>query len=752
MNSFEAKLKGIGTDKQKLLHEIVVNVLGRNGIIKKYLSDTEYRDAQVQMSQIAGDVLVRVKKCAIIEAPTGSGKSLSYSLPAIIASQMNEAPVFVSTSTKNLQGQLIDKDLPLLQKLFATEFGVDFKFVVCQGRSNYLCLRRLHRMLELESSSKAKKRKKKKSKYEELTIDDNEIETIPEIIQLSIQRQKVKESMATERERKAFDVLMDWYISDPEVGDVRDFGVEVNKGAMTGIWDKVSSTSEECLSWKCPYSSSCYFQKAKKAWEKADLCVINHALFFANKSIELNGGTGVLPDSRFIVFDEADHVQSAAQGFYGTEIHSTWAIRMVERILPHIGEKGCLYDLMGSVKAQQQFAFRANEMIDLSRAFFDDIDKKYLQNSKNGLKRYKAALSVNTKPFLKCLDEFITLFADAIKTYEDCDKDRATDAAAFHTSFTRYKKALEDLTSDLNIDENCYFIEAGFKATRYGKKISLKSIPIDVSKFIQKATEKMYTVYTSATLAAHNQLDYFAGTLGIDLNEAVTTAILPSPFDYQSNCIVYQPLMPRPNSPEFESAIIQNTFDIEKIVEGGIFVLFTAYSTMMNVVEKTRATLEGRGRKILVQGIDGYKDKMIAEFRQHKKAILFGVTSFWVGVDVRGSALSAVIITKMPFERPDEPINEAMKEFLERHGRSYFLDHDLPKATMMIRQGFGRLIRTKTDFGVVVLLDARLDPASPSYKRYGGGVIKSLPPAKIVSNIKEIEKFIKHKQKELKLK
>lgn len=300
----------------------------------------------------------------------------------------------------------------------------------------------------------------------------------------------------------------------------------------------------------------------------------------------------------------------------------------------------------------------------------------------------------------------------------------------------------------MKINENCYFIEAGFKATKYGKKISLKSVPVDVSKFIQKATEKMHTVYTSATLAAHNQLDYFAGTMGIKIDASVATAILPSPFNYEANCVVYQPFMPKPNAPEFETAIVNNVYEIEKIVEGGIFVLFTAYSTMMNVVEATRATLEGRGRKILVQGIDGYKDKMIADFRENKKAILFGVTSFWVGVDVRGSALSAVIITKMPFERPNEPINEAMKEFLERNGRSYFLDHDLPKATMMIRQGFGRLIRTKSDYGIVALLDSRLNPSSPHYKQYGGGVIKSLPPAKIVSNIEEVKHFLKKKQKE----
>jgi len=747
MNNLEAKLKSIGSDKQALIKNMITSVLGEGGLIKKYLPDTEYREAQVDMSHIVADVLVKQKQCAIIEAPTGSGKSLSYSLPAAIASHIHDMPVFVSTSTKNLQGQLIDKDLPLLQKIFLNDFGIDFKYVVCQGRSNYLCLRRLHRMLDLESISKKKKRNKKGSKYEEILMDDIAIEAVPEIVQLSIQRMKVKESLATERERQAFDSLMDWYMGDPKTGDVRDFGVEVNKGAMVSIWEKVCSTSDECLSWKCPYSGSCYFQKAKKSWEKADVCIINHALFFANRAIELNGGTGVLPESQFIIFDEADHVQSSAQGFYGIEMHSTWAVRIAERILPQIGEKGCLYDIVNTVKAQQELAERANHLVGISRAFFDEIDERYLVDSKNGLKRYKEKISVDAAPVISVLDSFIRLFADAETLYTDCDKDKATDARSFHSSFCRYKAALISLTQDINVDENCYFIEAGFKATKYGKKISLKAIPIDVSKFIKKATEGMHCVYTSATLAAHNELNYFAGTLGININNNTVTAILPSPFDYKKNCIVYQPLMPKPSAPEYQQAVIKTVMELEKIINGGIFILFTAYSTMMSVMEATRTSLEQRGRKVLVQGIDGYKDKMIADFRENKTAILFGVTSFWVGVDVRGSALSAVIITKMPFERPDEPINEAMKEFLERNGRSYFLDHDLPKATMMIRQGFGRLIRTRGDYGVVVLLDSRLNSKTPSYKQYGGGVMKSLPDARVVGNIKDVESFFNNKEK-----
>lgn len=747
MNNFETKLKSIGTNRKLVIDDIIVSILGQDGLIQKYLPETEYRASQVDMSKIVANVLIKNKKGAIVEAPTGSGKSLSYSLPAVVASHMHAMPIFISTSTKNLQGQLIDKDLPLLQKLFWNEFGLDFKYVVCQGRSNYLCLRRLHRMLDLESTTK-KRKKKKTSRYEDIAMDDNPIEAIPEIVQLSIQRMKVKESLATERERQAFDILMDWYVSDPKVGDVRDFGVEVNKGAMTSIWDKVCSTADDCLSWKCPYTHSCFFQKAKKSWEKADVCVINHALFFANKAIELNGNTGVLPPSNFIIFDEADHVQGAAQGFYGTEIYSTWAIRMAERILPQVGEKGCLYDLVNTVKAQKELAEKTNNLVGFSKAFFEEIDQVYLSSAKNGLKRYKEPIKVDIAPFLQSINGFIELFADAINAYKDCDKDKATDANSFYLSFTRYKTSLLALTQQINVDKNCYFIEAGFKATKYGKKIGLKAVPIDVSKFIQKATENMYCVYTSATLAAHNELNYFAGTMGIQIDNTIETAVLPSPFDYKSNCIVYQPLMPRPNAPDYENAIIKSILEIETVISGGIFVLFTAYSTMMNVMEATRNTLEQRGRKVLVQGVDGYKDKMIATFRESKTAVLFGVTSFWVGVDVRGSALSAVIITKMPFERPDEPINEAMKEFLERQGRSYFIDHDLPKATMMIRQGFGRLIRTKIDFGMVALLDSRLNPRAPSYKPYGAGVLKSLPNATIVSNIKDVKAFIKRRQQD----
>jgi ATP-dependent DNA helicase DinG len=749
MNELEAQLKGrfCREQRKQLMDALILRVLGQGGLISTVLPQTEYRAPQVTMSQIVGSVLLKDKRSAIIEAPTGSGKSISYSVPAVIASIMLDKSILISTSTKNLQGQLIEKDLPLLQKMFETYLGLPFQYTVCQGRGNYLCLRRLHRMLELQSSNK-KRKKKSKGKYEEINIED--MNEVPEALNIAIQRQKIRENLKTEAERKSFDTLIDWYVSDPSTGDIREFGVEVNKGAMSGIWEKVCSTSDDCMSWKCEYSKKCYFSNAKKVWEKSNICVVNHALFFANRAVVMSGGKAVIPASDTIIFDEADHVQTAAQSFYGLEIHSTWAHRMMERVLPHIGEKGCLYDIISNVKLQQKFINQANVFIESSKVFFDALMTHYLKPGEH-IKRYKDDIVVDTKPLTDGLDEFIDLFARAHQAYENVDKDKASEASSFKNSFSRYKDNLINLTTALS-DESCYFLEMGHKSSKYGAKTSLKSIPIDSSKSISRATDGYYCVYTSATLAANNTLDYFGGTIGVDPNHTdTTTAILPSPFNFQDNCIIYQPSMPQPNSPDFDSATTKEIMAIEPYIKGGIFVLFTSYSAMMNVVDQIRPILETqRNRRVFVQGVDGVKDKMIKKFRADERAVLFGVSSFWVGVDVRGTALSCVIITKMPFERPDEPINEAMREFLKRKNRSYFADYDLPKATMMIRQGFGRLIRTGTDYGLVVLLDPRLNPKSQYRKDYCHAVMKSLPKCPTISSINDVQAFFNKKEKEKK--
>ena len=746
MNEIEAQLRGCfcAEKKSQIMTGLIVRILGSGGLIGKVLPGTEYRESQVTMSQIVGRVLLKEKQSAIIEAPTGSGKSLSYSVPAAIASVISNKPILVSTSTKNLQGQLIEKDLPLLKNMFEQYLGFGFDYIVCQGRSNYLCIRRLHRLLDVQSS--VKKRKRKKRGYDEIKIDDQD--EVPESLMIAIQRQKAKDSLKTEAERKNFDMLMDWYTSNPITGDIREFGVEVNKGAMSGLWERVCSSGDDCMSWKCEYRNSCYFAKAKKTWEEADICVINHALFFANQAVVLGGGKPVIPASDCVVFDEADHVQSAAQNFHGLEIHSSWAHRLMERVMPHIGEKGCLYDIISTVKLQQKFAHQANAFVETSKMFFDTLSAHYLTNPGEHIKRYKENIPVDSQPFIDALNEFSDLFARAHQAYDSVDKDKASEANAFKNSFDRYKNNLVSLTTGINQDENCYFLEAGHKSSKYGQKTSLKSIPIDASKSISTSTAGYHCVYTSATLAANNKLEYFGGTIGVDPNSPNTlTGILPSPFNFQDNCVVYQPDMPPPNSPDFDTATAKEILQIEPDINGGIFALFTSYTAMMNVVDQIRPILENqRGRRVFVQGIDGIKDKIILQFREDKRAVLFGVSSFWVGVDVRGSALSCVIITKMPFERPDEPINEAMREFLDRHGKSYFRDYDLPKATMMIRQGFGRLIRTRNDHGSIVLLDPRLNKKSKHHKSYGITVMKSLPECLVTGSITEVQDFLKKKE------
>lgn len=749
------KWQSVGTDKLTAICDVIDQVIGQNGFISQVLSNSEHRPQQVEMAKIVAQVLVRDKQTSIIEAPTGSGKSLAYLVPSVPASLMKTEPIIISTSTKNLQTQLSEKDLPLLKKIFLQEFGVDFSFAVCKGRGNYLCLRRLYRMLDLRSSKKKKQRKK--GKNVEIDMFQDEPEAITEEWEIAEKRNIVKANYQTKEEREAFDLLMDWYQSTPTIGDSFEFGQEVGKGAMASIWSEVCGEADECLSWKCDYAKHCYFTKAKKEWETAQICIVNHALFFANKMIEGKGGKPSLPKSKYVIFDEADHVADAAKKFQGTEVTSTWLPFMLNKISKHSTEKGCLFDVLlaraggNLVTGLQTLSYYITELISASNAFYTNIEKEYLADSLY-LKRYKEPLRCDATKIIQYIEYFIDLATDSLDWHINAkDEVKIMEATSIMNGLSRHKDELLKLVKADKVAEECYFIERQTKLTKQGgHKIKLKSVPIDISQFLKTATKDMYCCYTSATLASDVGLKYFGETVGIDVsNEKVKAAILPSPFNYEKNCLIYTPDMPLPNNGQlFNQKTIEQILTLEPMIDGGIFVLFTSYSSMMEVVNAVRPTLENRGRSVFVQGIDGVKDKIVTRFRAAKNGVLFGVSSFWVGVDIQGKALSCVVIVKMPFERPDDPINEATREYLTNKGKSYFKDYDLPKATMMIRQGFGRLIRTKTDYGVVVILDPRLNEWSKEKKFYARTVMTSLPTCRQVCNIREVENFLLGRKKD----
>lgn len=729
-----------GNKDINIIPRIIDKILGNNGFLDKELSNYETRQQQIIMSKIVAKVLLKQKLNGIIEAPTGSGKSLAYAIPAIVMAKMTEQPIIISTTTKNLQGQLAEKDLPLLQKIFKKYLGLSFEFTLCKGRGNYLCLRKWHRFLDLKTSSKSKKKKKKKNS--EIDMFGDESIELPETIKLASKRSAVKKKLKSKDEKKAFDDLMDWYISDPVVGDTIELGLEVNKGAIAGLWRKICSEGDDCMHWKCQYYKNCYFYKAREAWTKADLCIVNHALFFANRSTIKKTGKGFLPKTEFVIFDEADHVPSVAASYFGTEITSTWLPYMMDRFLSELSSKGAIGSILNSSE-QQTLTQLVNSILIQNKEYFKKVQK--FIGKANNTKRYKTTLPIDKSELINLTNQLLTYIKRAIIHHKNQNNEELLKiSVAFSGHFKNFQKKLNDVTTNIK-DDTCYFAQYAIKKTRYGQKVTMSAIPLDTSVMIQKFCTGLYTTYTSATLASDEGLDYFSKAVGVDLNDSKTiSTILSSPFNYEQNCLLYMPTMPLPKDPNFEIQIVKQLKMLAHNVEGGIFVLFTSYMSMTRVAEniKNDATFN---RPIFVQGIDGVKNVITQKFRKAGNAILLGVASFWVGVDIQGEALSCVIITKMPFERPNDPFNEAMKEYLDKQGKSYFKDCDLPRATTKIRQGFGRLIRTKKDKGVVVILDPRLNPNSRLRKQYSNPVLNSLPPCTISYDEAQVIKFLNEK-------
>lgn len=721
------------------LERIIIDILQNGGFLSKELTNYEARLQQIEMSINAGKVLIKEKDNTIIEAPTGSGKSMAYSIPAIIASKLAKTPVIISTSTKNLQAQLTEKDLPLLQKIFEKYLDIPFTFALCKGRSNYMCIRKWHRFIDLQSSSKKRKTKKRKKQNEQIEMFEEEV--LSETLQIASKRKLVKKGLKNAEEKKAFDLIMDWYLNDPIIGDTNEMGAETNKGAMAKIWGKIACSSDDCMGWSCPFHKACYFMKAKSQWNKVDLCIVNHALMFAHRSLVSVGSKGILPESKLVIFDEADHVPIVASSFFGSEITSSWAPYMIDRFLPELSEKGCLniLDKSEHLALTQQ----ASELILASQDFFEKV-RKILGSQQT--KRFKTPLNVNYKNFLKEIKKILPPIKKAYQIHNKNDnKEMKLVCSSYLNYFRDFMEKVETITQNI-MPENCYSIQASFKKTRYGRKITITSTPLDTSKMIQKATKGLNVVYTSATLASNNSLEYFSESIGVDLKAPrISNVILDSPFNHHTNSLLYMPDMPLPSSPSFNIHIANQVLFAAKTFKGGIFVLFTSYQSMTAVDEIIRDKLEQKGRPVFVQGIDGPKNVLTSKFRDAGNAILLGVSSFWVGVDIQGDALSCVIIPKMPFGRPNTPFNEATKEYLTSQGKSYFKDYDLPRAVTMIRQGFGRLIRTKRDRGVVMILDPRLNPTHQYKKSYSNNVITSLPNCKIVHDEKSVKDFAKNK-------
>ena len=671
-------------------------IFSDNGLLSK-AKNFEFRAEQQQMAVEVAKALEESQHL-IIEAGTGVGKSLAYLIPGILYAVNHNKKAVISTHTINLQEQLTEKDLPMLKQILP----LDFSFAMLKGRSNYLCTRRLQRARQQSAN----------------LLTSSEIEELKRI---------------TEWSRNTTD------------GSLTDFEIMPDPK----VWDLVCSERGLCSSKLCGHNSdlskmgqTCFYQRARSRILSSDLLVLNHSLFFSllGEESDEENNEGVLFNNDFVILDEAHNVGHVASKHMGMSVSSGQVRFNLQRLWNPKTGKGLL-GLLRSGKATR-FVEDAESAME---QFFDELEVacdelNESQRRTNFNKGKSAAWKELRVRSAGLIDDSLTLPLQRVREVlsqvrEDTeDKDTAQELAEFNRRIGELREAVLMFLSQSSKD-HVYWIE---KSGKFNTILSLNAAPIDVAVHLRRRLFRSSSpiILTSATLAlsdlhssrlgsmTRNKLDkpleYFAGQIGAEVVNAVQVG---SPFNYEKQMKLFiAGKMPDPRDPEFRDALVSQIRHFVRLTDGGAFVLFTNFKLMRDVAEELKDFFLEQGIECMMQGAGVPRSIMLERFKRDERSVLFGTDSFWQGVDVPGDALRNVIITRLPFMVPDHPLVEAQIEAIEARAGNAFMEFSLPVAVLKFRQGVGRLIRTKSDNGIVVVLDNRV-----LSKRYGEIFLQSLP-------------------------
>lgn len=646
---------------------------------------------------------ITVPEHLIVEAGTGVGKSFAYLAPLLYFAANNDKPVAISTYTINLQEQLIKRDIPFLMK----RLGLDLKAVICKGRNNYLCLRRFNDPESAESD----------------LFDRTQQETL----------QKIEEVL---------DEKSDLSIAKFD-GSVSALSENLDAATITNVWRQIRAEYGGCLSRKCKFYQKCFYQRARAAALGADVLIMNHHLFFSNIALETSAKKEEQQQAeshlfRFgaLVLDEAHDIESVASDYFGMRLTQ----REIEYCLRQLyvpprsksASKGTFSGkgLLADLKDEEGMTLACRAW-DAATEFFD-----YTDMWMGADKKEKSRIVDQPLDFTEMLSESLFAIKQTLSRYTDRLELNDTLQARVSLAMNRISILREALLvfSKQALKDQVYWIESSLAGrNNQTVKYSWHSAPLDVAPLLKKNLFEKFKalILTSATLALGNNLEHFKRRIGGD---ALRELIVKSPFDYMNQMRVYVAAdMPQPDQSEFPQALIANLQIILRERGGRAFVLFTNAQLMRDTAKKIQPFLANLDLPLFVQREGLSRDDMLRRFRESGRAVLFGLDSFWMGVDVQGDALSNVIITRLPFSPPTEPLTKARMDLLEKRGGNSFMQYSLPEAVLKFKQGVGRLIRSSTDKGIVIVLDSRI-----ASKRYGQIFLRAIPQCPVEYNLNRI--------------